>query len=157
MIIIDTREQANTHILRYLDKNGIEHCDNVLDFGDYLNTENGVVVERKKNFTELAGNCGKGHARFKRELERMDDAGGKMFVLVEQEGGFDALATWENPRGKVKQRTLKKGGVKPVQPMSGAQIAAICKRWEERHNVEFVFCSKRESPQKLCTLLGVRP
>lgn len=155
MIIIDTREQANTHILRYLDKCGIEHCDNVLDFGDYLNTDNGIVVERKKNFTELAGNCGKGHARFKRELERLTAAGGKMYVLVEQEGGFEALAVWENPRGTVKYRTLKRGTVKPVMPMSGAQIAEICKRWQERHNVEFVFSSKRESPQKLCKLLGV--
>ena len=155
MIIIDTREQANVHILRYLDKNGIEHGDNALDFGDYLNTENGIVVERKKNFTELAGNCGKGHARFKLDLERLDTAGGKMYVLVEQEGGFDALQAWENPRGKPKQRILKRGVVKPVQPMSGAQIAAICQRWQERHNVEFVFCSRRESPQTLCRLLGV--
>lgn len=155
MILIDTREQANTHILRYLDKHGIERCDVALEYGDYLNTETGIVIERKRNFEELAGNCGTGHARFKRELERLDSAGGLMYILVEQEGDLESLAEWVNPRGTIKHRTLKNGTVKPVQPMNGVQMAQICRRWQERHHVKVVFCAKRDSPKKLCELLEV--
>lgn len=156
MILVDTREQANTHILRYLDKQGIEHCDVALEYGDYLNTETGIVIERKRDFVELAGNCGTGHARFKRELERLDASGGQMYILVEQEGDLDSLALWVNPRATIKHRTLKSGVVKPIQPMSGAQMATICRRWQERHNVEVVFCNRKESPKKLCELLGAQ-
>lgn len=155
MILIDTREQANTHILRYLAKRGIEHCDVALEYGDYLNTETGIVIERKRNFEELAGNCGTGHARFKRELERLDSAGGKMYILVEQDGDLESLSKWVNPRARIKHRTLKNGVVKPIQPMSGAQMAQICRRWQERHHVKVVFCAKRDSPKKLCELLEV--
>lgn len=156
MILIDTREQANTHILRYLDRQGIEHCDVALEFGDYLNTETGIVVERKRNFEELAGNCGTGHARFKRELERLDSTGGQMYILIEQEGDLETLARWENPRATIKHRTLKSGAIKPIQPMTGAQMAQICRRWEERHKVKVVFCDKRNAPKKLCELLEVK-
>ena len=110
-IKVDNREKKNDHILQYFNQVGLAKVDkksvkNVKDLefayivndlcsiGDYCNLDKpNVFIERKADWNEFAGNCGKNHQRFKRELERLDECGGKMFILVETK---QPLLTWQN-------------------------------------------------------------
>ena len=153
-IHVDSREQANTHIIRFFDKIGVEHIDDSsLNFGDYY-ADGKVVVERKRNLTEFAANRGKNHQRFKRELEKLDESGWRMYILIEQRISYEDMAAWENPRGKVKYRRLKNGELKPIKPMSGAQMKAICDEWQKKHDIRFVFCEKRDSGREIIDILA---
>jgi ERCC4-type nuclease len=54
-VIIDTREQQNSHIVDYLDKHKVAHISKKLDYGDYscmipFNQELGIM--RDTYFTE---------------------------------------------------------------------------------------------------------
>ena len=51
IIQVDTREQANTHVLREFEKQKMDYFASVLDFGDYYCNETGVTVERKEDLT----------------------------------------------------------------------------------------------------------
>ena len=137
MIRVDTREQENEHITSWFYKHGIEY-ENIkpLIIGDYMNTDNpNVYLERKNSWLEFAGNCGKAHDRFKRELERLDQTGGKMYILIEE---MKPLAEWQNKRTK----------------MTGAIMQKIIDRWKEQHNIEFAQCMWFESAEKIYELLG---
>lgn len=153
-IQIDTREQANTHIIRYFDKIGVEHIDDgCLQIGDYY-ADGHVVVERKRNLIEFAANCGKNHQRFKRELERLDESGWRMYIIIEQEMSYEDMATWQNPRGKVKYRRLKNGMLKAVKPMTGAQMKAICDEWMRKHDIQIKFCNKKDTGREILNILA---
>lgn len=82
-ILIDTREQENSHITDYFDKAKINYEIRKLDYGDYsvkiskneqlgiprdLYFDKQVVVERKGSLDELAGNLTKERDRLKKEL-----------------------------------------------------------------------------------------
>lgn len=85
VILVDTREQENGHILSYFEQKKIPYESKKLNFGDYsvkvpkneklgLNRDiffdDSVVVERKGSLTELAGNLTVGRTRFENELLR---------------------------------------------------------------------------------------
>ena len=153
IIQVDTREQENTHVLREFEKQNIDYFDSVLDFGDYYCDETGVTVERKKDLTEFANNCGRGHQRFKRELERLDATGGKMYIVIERKMTYNQLCDWNNPRGQVTYRRLSNGLTKALKPMTGEQMKKICDEWLKKHNIEFVFVEKGESGRTIIKLL----
>ena len=82
-ILIDTREQENSHITDYFDKAKINYEIRKLDYGDYsvkisknerlgiprdLYFDKQVIVERKGSLDELAGNLTKERDRLKKEL-----------------------------------------------------------------------------------------
>lgn len=86
VIIHDTREQANAHILDYFDKQGIAHEKRVLKTGDYsfkisacpelgflrdTYFTDEICIERKNSLSELAGNLVEKDGRFLREIGRM--------------------------------------------------------------------------------------
>lgn len=153
-IHVDSREQANMHIIRFFDKIGIEHIDDSsLSFGDYY-ADGKVVVERKRNLTEFASNCGRNHQQFKRELERLDESGWCMYILIEQPMKYEEMEQWVNPHGRIKYRRLKSGVLKQIMPMSGAQMKAICDEWKRKHNIKFVFCDKRDSGREIINILA---
>lgn len=57
-----------------------------LPFGDYWAEQNGKefpVVFERKSVPDLFGTLGKGHKRFKREIERAKDADCKLILIVE--------------------------------------------------------------------------
>ena len=99
-ILVDTREQENSHILEYFDKKKIPHTSTKLDFGDYQiilpkNEAYGIMydlkldfaVERKGSLEELSGNFTKDRTRIEEELWR---GNGKMLGLVEN-GSLDMI------------------------------------------------------------------
>ena len=83
VILVDTREKVNDHILEYFDKKNITYKKKALDYGDYsfmipaneklsiprdLYFMNKVVVERKASLEEISGNLTNGRDRFEKEL-----------------------------------------------------------------------------------------
>lgn len=105
MIIYDTREQQNLHVLDYFDKKNIKYKKQKIDEGDYAaiitkRPEMGihrdlyfkVAVERKNSVDELAGNLAeesdtRDDIRLIRELRRAKEKGIKMFLVIEDENG----------------------------------------------------------------------
>ena len=73
-ILVDTREQKNSHIIEYLNKFNINHAPTKLDFADYSfmvgNTDfrNSCVIERKASVNEIWSNITKERERFEKEL-----------------------------------------------------------------------------------------
>lgn len=100
-IIVDTREKKNSHIISTLDARRCPYSAHKLDYGDYTCTydtseksgilfADKVVIERKANLDELAGNITKERARFDREFQRAGAAGAKVFLMVEG-GSYDDI------------------------------------------------------------------
>ena len=96
VVLIDTREQDNEHICKYLSQKKIPYESKKLDYGDYSvkipkNEEIGVqrdfffddsvVVERKGSLSELAGNLTNDRTRFESELIRAK--GANIALMVE--------------------------------------------------------------------------
>jgi ERCC4-type nuclease len=104
VILTDSREQRNEHILSAFDRFKTAHKTTALSFGDYsvmllARLEAGItrdmyfdaeiVIERKADLDELAGNFTIGRERFKDEMIRAADA--RKYLLVEQSGGYAAI------------------------------------------------------------------
>lgn len=81
IVLVDTREQENQHIIHYLESNRIPYQVKKLDTGDYglllpKNDELGIyndlelqtVVERKGSLDELIGNMCKDRTRLENEF-----------------------------------------------------------------------------------------
>ena len=140
MIICDTREKKNQHILAYFDRNGIDYTVAKLDTGDYMLPGGLVTVDRKQNLEEMAGNlCSKSN-RFWREVRRAHDTGLKMIVLIEEGKyhGVEYVKAWKSAYTRVSGRFL-------ADMMAKVAIA---------YGVEFRFCWKRDTGQRIKDLLN---
>ena len=82
VILHDTREQKNQHILDFFDENTIIHEKEKLRTADYsfylpaypdLGIDRKILVERKGSLNEIAGNFTKDRGRFIREFERVNE------------------------------------------------------------------------------------
>lgn len=109
MILYDTREQVNQHILDYFDKKKIQHKKKKIDEGDYTaiitkRPEMGiyrdlyfpVAVERKNSVDELAGNLAeetdtRDDIRLIRELQRAKTKGIKIHLIIEDKNGMENI------------------------------------------------------------------
>ena len=104
VVLVDTREQENAHILSYFDQKKILYEVKKLNFGDYsiklpqnealgltrdIYFDDSVVVERKGSLSELAGNLTKDRTRFESELLRAK--GTNMSLLVENANYSDVV------------------------------------------------------------------
>lgn len=100
VIIYDTREQRNEHILKVFDDKGIKYKRQKVDEGDYTGIitarpEMGiyrdlyfnVAVERKNSVDELIGSI-KDADRFEDEFNRALAKGIKIFLVVEEVNGI---------------------------------------------------------------------
>lgn len=145
IVLVDTREQENTHIIEYLDKKGIAHKSVKLDFGDYglLVPKNDVygiyndmlldyAVERKGSLEELSSNFTNDRDRIEKELWR---GSGKMDLLVEN-GSLDDIMN-ANYNTKYDKNSF---------------IATLC-TFHHRYNVGLNFCAKEKSGLMIVALL----
>ena len=98
VVIADSREQVHQHIISWLDKHNIQHKSRALETGDYsvmlgdATFEDEIVVERKANLDEIAGNFTNGRERFEREMIRAKAGGIKVFLIVENASWTDIFA-----------------------------------------------------------------
>ena len=144
MIIADTREKKNEHILRYFDRHGIDYEIRKLDVGDYMLEGNDTIsVDRKASVDELASNMlnRNDHARFLREAKRAADSGIKLIVLLETSKykAIPDLATWRSKYSGITGRAL---------------MDAIYKT-HISYGVEFMFAPKVSTGRRILEILSM--
>ena len=98
VILIDTREQNNSHIKQFLDNKQIKYKVKKLDFGDYscmlsagtfegqerdIYFDRDIVIERKNSIDEIAGNFKDDGTRLKTELAHLNKYEIKYYFFVE--------------------------------------------------------------------------
>lgn len=138
-IVIDTREQENSHIVDYLEKKKVAYRVEKLEHGDYTamlpaNPELGIYrdmylsnvlsIERKGSLEELSGNFTKDRSRIESEFLRSK---GRMILLIEGASYDDIL----NHRYKTQ-----------YDPKS---FVATIKAFESRYRIETAFTSKKSA------------
>ena len=143
MIICDTREKKNAHIIRYFDRAGIAYEIKKLDTGDYMSTRSETLtIDRKQNLAEICGNLfSADKSRFWREVRRSKAERIKMIVLIEEGGAFKTLKDVPRWRGRYTKIT----GYQLYNEMCRCSIA---------YGVEFLFCDKRSTGRMITELLG---
>jgi len=143
IIIVDTREKGHKSIIKYFEDNKIDYITSKLDYGDYkLYKNNSVVIDRKNNLLELAGNLCHTleHQRINREIARAKEDGCKDFIFLIAESKIKSLEdikNWSSPHTKVKGETLLK----------------IMVTMKNKYGVRFIICPRREMPKKIIELL----
>lgn len=146
VIQIDTREQKYDHVVNYLDSQGIKHIRSKCVVGDYVNLENPmVVIDRKKDLQEVAGNVCQQHDRFIRELELANELGYKMIILVEEPNitSLTNVCSWYNWRKRTNPRAI-----------SGKTLYRIMSTIADKYNVSWEFTKKDECGKRIVELLG---
>lgn len=109
MILVDTREQNNFHIIEFFDSKKFRYKTKKLDEGDYTaiitkRPDMGiyrdlyfpVAIERKNSIDEIAGNLAektetREMERLIRELARAKVKGIKMFLVLEDSNGLENI------------------------------------------------------------------
>ena len=147
IIQVDSREQKYDHIIKYFDSQGIKWVRSKCVVGDYVNLENPmVVIDRKKDLQEVAGNVCQQHERFVRELELARDLGYRMIVLIEEPNikSVSEVFGWYNWRKK-----------KNPKAVSGRTLGKIMLTMSQKYCVEWMFTTKGECGKKIIELLEV--
>lgn len=152
VIQIDSREKSRAiqKILDEFDRSGVEYFVSKLPQADYMNLDNPrVLVDRKQNLLELCQNVCQDHKRFAAELERAKRYGQHIIVLIEHGKGITCLEdvlNWKNPR--LKQSPMAVSGERLFKILWAMQNNT------DRYDVEFQFCDKRETGNKIIELLS---
>ena len=142
MIIADTREKRNEHILRYFDRHGIDYEIRKLDVGDYMFEGGTISVDTKRSVDELASNMlnRNDHARFLREAKRAADSGIKLIVLLET-SKYKAIPDLREWRSK-------------YSGISGRALMDAVYKTHIAYGVEFLFCPKISTGRRIVELLS---
>lgn len=146
VIQIDSREQKFDHVTRYFDEQGIKWVKSKCVVGDYVNLENPmVVIDRKKDLQEVAGNVTKDHERFVREVELAKELGYRLIVLVEEPNitSVEQVFGWYNWRRK-----------KNPKAISGRTLGKIMLTMSQKYGFEWQFTTKGECGKRIVELLG---
>lgn len=103
VVLVDSREQKNGHILDYFQRQGIAYEIQKLDYGDYsckipavaagrdIYFHNSVIIERKNSLEELSGSLAQHRDRFEMEFLKARNAGAKIYLMVEDPRGYTAI------------------------------------------------------------------
>lgn len=147
-IQIDSREKSRAikKIIEEFEQQNINYFVSKLYVGDYIDMENPLVfIDRKQSIAEIAQNATSGHARVKRELERLKKIGGKMYFLIEQDRigskrikSLDDIMLWTPKFGTI----------------NGMQVYKILRAWLAKYDIEYVFCGKKNTGKEIIRLLG---
>ena len=153
IILTDTRQQKEKHILKEFDKQEIKHIRTGLPSADYmaLRYNNGfvfdysVLIDTKKDLEEISGNlCNtQNHERIKREIAKARELGCKDFIFLIGDNKVKHVSdiqSWQSPHTKVRGYVL----LKIMQTMT------------ERYGVRFIFCQKKDMGKKIIELLEKR-
>ena len=143
MIICDTREKKWEHIEHYFQYHDINYTKKKLDFGDYqIEGKPKLVVDRKRNLTECCQNlCSEDKSRFWREVRGAHAEGIKLVILVEHGSQYKSIkdvTTWSHPYARYTGKWL-------AEEMYRAHIA---------YGVEWLFCTKAQTPKRILEILG---
>ena len=148
IIQVDSREQKFKHVTNYFDKHGIKWVRSKCIVGDYVNLENPmIVIDRKKDLQEVAGNVCQQHARFVRELELAKDLGYKMIILIEEVNirELHEVNRWYNWRRKHNPKAI-----------TGKTLRKIMETMSEKYGVIWLFTTPQECGKRIVELLKER-
>ncbi len=151
VIQVDSREKAKAikTILSQFESARVKYFVSKLFVGDYQNLDNSKLVVDRKRILELVQNVCQDHKRFTAELERAKEYGIHVIVLCENTDGIESLLDvlhWVNPR--LKQSPMAVSGERLFKILWAMQNNT------ERYDVEFLFCDKRETGNKIIELLS---
>lgn len=136
----DSREQKNSEVLEYFDLIQQPYFVSKVYAGDYINfSRPKVAIDLKKDLCEVAGNLGKDHARFLREVLRAkNEMRCDLVVLIREPlQSLEEVKAWSNPRSQVKGETLYK----------------IMRTMTERYGVLWRFCTRETAGAKILSIL----
>ena len=147
VILCDTREKATplARIMGQLGALGAQPIRQKVDAGDYmLQGHPEVAIERKANLVEICQNVTQGHARFRRELLRAQEAGTHIILLIEEPNihTIEDVKQWQNPRKKYSPRCI-------TGPLLYSSLCTI----RDKYNVTITFCKPEQTGQKIMSLL----
>lgn len=161
---IDSREHKKEleRIKKQFDVLGVKYFISKLYVGDYQSLDNPrLVIDRKKDLQEICGNVCQQHERFKAELLRAKEHGIKLVILCEHGADIKSLEDvyfWSNPRKyQIRWKTVNGKRIKDVisaKAVDGNQLYKSLCTIRDRYNVDFQFCSKEETGQKIIDILG---
>lgn len=161
---VDTREHAKEweRIKGQFDALGVQYFRSKMYVGDYQSLDNPrLVIDRKKDLQEICGNVCQQHERFKAELICAKEQGIKLVILCEHGADVKSLEDvyfWQNPRKyQIRWKTVNGKRVKDVisaKAVDGNQLYKSLCTIRDRYNVDFVFCQKEETGQKIIDILG---
>lgn len=147
IIQVDSREQKYEHITKYFDSKGIKWVRSKCVVGDYVNLENPmVVIDRKKDLQEVAGNVCQQHDRFIRELELAKELGYRLIVLVEEPSVkvLSDVCSWYNFRRRTNPKAI-----------NGKTLYKIMFTISQKYGIEWMFTTKSNCGKKIIELLEV--
>lgn len=163
IIQADTRQKKKHHTVKekYFESSGIRVVNSKMLVGDYcIPSQGNIAVDTKANISELYGNLIQQHDRFHNESVLAQDAGIKLYILVENKDGVkcvEDLKKWKNPQMfryyKARKQALAKGLKEPKPPASNIQLIKIMHSMARDYGVEFVFCTPNEAGQRVIDLL----
>ena len=150
IILTDSRQQKEQHILKEFDKQGILHIRTGLPSADYmaLRYNNGfyldytTLIDTKKDLEEMSSNLcnSQNHERIKREIFKAKELGCKNFIFLIADNKIKTiqdLQSWSSKRTKVK----------------GSVLLKIMRTMSERYGIRFIICEKKKIGKKVIELL----
>lgn len=152
IILRDTRQQKENHIIKEFDNQNILHIQTKLESADYMvvryDKEKGfykdysILIDTKKDLLELCGNlCHSAeHQRILREIELGKQLGAKEFIFLIGDSKIKTLEDikkWSSPHTKVRGETLLK----------------IMTTMKQKYGVRFIICEKKKIGQMIINLL----
>lgn len=152
VILTDTRQRKENHILKEFDKQKILHIQTKLDSADYMALRYDkvkgmyldylILVDTKKDLLEICGNLAhtSEHQRLIREVDLGHSLGAKEFIFLIGENNIktiDDLKNWTNKHTKIKGETLYK----------------IMCTFKDHHDCKFIFVPKKDMGSKIIELL----
>jgi ERCC4-type nuclease len=150
-IQIDSREQERAigAIKAEFERQKVKYFVSKLIVGDYMSFDNPrLIIDRKRNLSELVQNLGTDSGRFYREMKTAFVIGIKMIVLCEHGGKIKRLedvSNWKNPMLD-----------KYPNAMSGRELMERIHRISVSYGVRFIFCDKRNTGKKIIELLSTK-
>lgn len=145
IIQVDTREQKFEHVTNFFDEHNIKWVKSKCIVGDYWNLDNPkIVVDRKKDLQEVAGNVCQQHDRFVRELELANDLGIKLIVLIEENSikSLQDVPKWYNWRRR-----------KNPKAITGKTLWKIMSTMQDKYGVEWRFTTKNNCGKDIIKIL----
>lgn len=151
VILTDTRQQKENHIIKAFDKQNIIHIRTTLPSADYMalrynegfKLDYSILIDTKKDLEEISGNlCNtQNHERIKREIEKAKELGCKDFIFLIGDNKIKTiqdLQMWTSKRTKVTGNVLYK----------------IMKTMTQKYGIRFIICQKKNMGEKIIKLLG---
>lgn len=138
-VIVDTREQSNKHIIEFFKEKKINYIVKKLDYGDYscmipvgsyegqqrdIYFDRDIVIERKADIDEIAGNLKDDGARIKAELAHLNKYDIQYDLYVEDPNFFENIRLGKY-RSQYEPKTLYRRIKKGIEARYNTKIIPV--------------------------------